>query len=534
MNKMNGAQHQHVTRRSFVAGTGAALAGAAVCAASVGSAAHASEAGSESFDQTYDVIVIGYGTAGGTAAFYAAKSGAKVLLVDSAPKGEEGGNSRFCGQIAMYTEDIDGLKGYLTNLGWEMDQDADVIDAYARGLATTPDIMRDLGAEEPCIWSEYAKTHQAGEQTAGMDIAAIYGWVCPEYPELGHADAVDCVTVHDNCFDGQLYATVQGAVEGQSGITVWLESPAKHLVQADDGTITGAIIEHEGTDVRVGANKGVVLACGGFECNRQMVQDYLGVPRVAPIGGLHNFGDGVRMGIEVGADLWHMHNYESLGMLGGNAYEVADGERCKLFMSSGFQPATQGAIVVVAEDGSRYFREDYIDRHGHVYSHGTWRIPNQSYRPFMVIDEQQKSYIEELKLMPDNEADIIVSADTAEELGEKIGVDPDILARTIERFNGYAQTGEDIEFDRPAESMRAFEGTLYALPLQPAMLNTQGGPRRNAKAQVVDTEGEPIPHLFSAGECGGVNAYYYQGTGNIGECLVFGKIAGTNAAQDVE
>ena len=133
--------------------------------------------------------------------------------------------------------------------------------------------------------------------------------------------------------------------------------------------------------------------------------------------------------------------------------------------------------------------------------------------------------------MPDNEADIIVSAPTAEELGEKIGVDPTVLARTITRFNEYAQTGEDIEFDRPAESMRAFEGTLYALPLQPAMLNTQGGPRRDAKAQVVDTNGDPIPHLFSAGECGGVNAYYYQGTGNIGECLVFGKLAGTNAAQ---
>lgn len=522
-----------VSRRSFIAGAGAA----AVCAGAMAGVAHAAESSgsdAEEYDDSYDVIVIGYGTAGGTAAFYAAKNGAKVLLVDSAPEGEEGGNSRFCGQIAMYTTDVEGLEGYLTNLGWEMEQDPDVVKVYAEGLATTPDIMRDLGAEEPCIWSEYAATHQSGEQTSGMDIAAIYGWVCPEYPELGDADAVDCVTVHDNCFDGQLYATVQSAVEGQDAITVWLESPAKHLIQSDDGTIMGAIIEHEGSDVRIEAKSGVVLACGGFECNKQMVEDYLGVPRVAPIGGLHNFGDGVRMGIEVGADLWHMHNYESLGMLGGNAYEVEEGERCQLFMSSGFQPATQGALIVVAEDGSRYFREDYIDRHGHVYSHGTWRIPNQSYRPYMVFDEQQKSYIEGLSLMPDNEADIIVSADTAEELGDKIGVDPDILARTIERFNGYAETGEDIEFDRPAESMRAFEGTLYALPLQPAMLNTQGGPRRNAKAQIVDTMGEPIPHLFSAGELGGVNTFYYQGTGNIGECLVFGKMAGTNAATGVE
>ena len=82
--------------------------------------------------------------------------------------------------------------------------------------------------------------------------------------------------------------------------------------------------------------------------------------------------------------------------------------------------------------------------------------------------------------------------------------------------------------------MRAFEGTLYALPLQPSVLNTQGGPRRNAKAQVVDTNSEPIKGLFSAGECGGVNALYYQGGGNVAECLVFGKIAGENAAMGVE
>ena len=168
-----------------------------------------------------------------------------------------------------------------------------------------------------------------------------------------------------------------------------------------------------------------------------------------------------------------------------------------------------------------------------MYSHGTWRIPNQCYRPWMVFDEEQKALLEELGKLPANVDEKIVSADDAAGLAEAIGADPDILAKTITRFNGYAESGEDIEYDRPAETMRAFEGTLYALPLQPAMLNTQGGPRRNAKAQVMGTDGQPIPNLFSAGELGGVNAFYYQGTGNVGECLVFGKIAGENAAKGV-
>ena len=111
-----------VTRRSFIAaagGTAALTAGATLTTAAL--ADGADEAAG--FDETYDVVVIGYGAAGGTAAFYAAKNGAKVLLVDSAPEGEEGGNSRFCGQIAMYTENVDSLERYLHNLGWKMDQD---------------------------------------------------------------------------------------------------------------------------------------------------------------------------------------------------------------------------------------------------------------------------------------------------------------------------------------------------------------------------------------------------------------------------
>ena len=62
------------------------------------------------------------------------------------------------------------------------------------------------------------------------------------------------------------------------------------------------------------------------------------------------------------------------------------------------------------------------------------------------------------------------------------------------------------------------------------MLNTQGGPKRNARSQIVRPDGSPIPRLYSAGELGSIYSYLYQGTGNIGECLAFGRIAGRNAA----
>ena len=76
------------------------------------------------------------------------------------------------------------------------------------------------------------------------------------------------------------------------------------------------------------------------------------------------------------------------------------------------------------------------------------------------------------------------------------------------------------------------EPPFYAVELSPSMLNTQGGPRRNEKGQIVRPDGTPIPRLYSAGELGSIYSYLYQGTGNIGECLAFGRISGRNAAAE--
>jgi len=73
---------------------------------------------------------------------------------------------------------------------------------------------------------------------------------------------------------------------------------------------------------------------------------------------------------------------------------------------------------------------------------------------------------------------------------------------------------------------------FYAVELAPSMLNTQGGPRRNEHGQIVRPDGTAIPRLYSAGELGSIYSYLYQGTGNIGECLAFGRISGRNVAAE--
>jgi predicted oxidoreductase len=74
---------------------------------------------------------------------------------------------------------------------------------------------------------------------------------------------------------------------------------------------------------------------------------------------------------------------------------------------------------------------------------------------------------------------------------------------------------------------------FYAIELSPSMLNTQGGPRRNEKGQIVRPDNTPIPRLYSSGELGSIYSYLYQGTGYIGECLAFGRICARNAVAEL-
>ena len=92
--------------------------------------------------------------------------------------------------------------------------------------------------------------------------------------------------------------------------------------------------------------------------------------------------------------------------------------------------------------------------------------------------------------------------------------------------------GEDADFGRKLMLSPLAKGPFYAMELSPSMINTQGGPRRNEEAKILRPDGTPIPRLYSAGELGSIFSYLYQGTGNIGECLAFGRIAGRNVAAE--
>jgi 3-oxosteroid 1-dehydrogenase len=135
----------------------------------------------------------------------------------------------------------------------------------------------------------------------------------------------------------------------------------------------------------------------------------------------------------------------------------------------------------------------------------------------------------------------ILQGATIEALAEQIRahsdnrgfMDPAVLARTVAAFNGYCASGDDRDFQREPDTMGPVaEAPFYAIPLYPGGPNTTGGLRSNARRQVLDWDDQPIPRLYTAGEISSVFQFVYQGGGNLAEGIVFGRVAGRNAAAE--
>jgi hypothetical protein len=144
--------------------------------------------------------------------------------------------------------------------------------------------------------------------------------------------------------------------------------------------------------------------------------------------------------------------------------------------------------------------------------------------------------IERYDWSEDNSAELakgwIKTGDSLMALASVLGLDPATLVDTVGGWNRYCDAGHDPDFGRTLMMEPIVDQPFYAVELSPSMLNTQGGPRRNERGQIVRLDGTPIARLYSAGELGSIYSYLYQGTGNIGECLAFGRVSGRNAAAE--
>ena len=466
----------------------------------------------------YDVIVVGYGGAGATASIKAADEGAKVLLLEKAPKGEEGGNTRFAGQgiLGLNTEDIDEAAVYFKHIRGKYNTPSDdMINSYLQAASGSYDWLMSIGA----------------------DFISVFPFQEYDYPG---GEVMKAMAINGEIWTSSLYRILQEAVEERSDfIDVWYESPGVGLIQDPETKIIhGVKVNNNGTLLNIRAKNGVVLCTGGFENNQQMIQDYLQLPYGYSKAARYNTGDGIKMAMDVGANLWHMSNVAGpdLNVLNPDTnttftYAI-QGE--KSVLSTGF--ASQNTIFVGA-DGTRFTDESILPNHGYNNFHGSWMQMALSLPAFAVFDENARlSQSVYDSWSEGNEEEIekglIIKANTIEELAKKIGVDPVKLKKQIREYNRCCYNKKDPIFGRKPDTLKPIrKAPYYAMELVPSFTNTQGGPERNENGEVLDVYGNVIPHLYSAGELGSMFSSIYQGTGNLGECVAFGRISGENAAK---
>ena len=479
------------------------------------------------WDRETDVVILGFGGAGVAAAVTAHDLGAEVLMLEKAPEGLHGGNTRIAAQGYLNTSDAEKAATYLEALCGPYPVPDEMIQTWAREMSRNNDWLSGLGGDP--------QEHQ--HQPEGI-----------EYPELPGSDCVH------KFHDGETYGYSLTWKRFESFVTerdiaVEYETPGRELIQdSETREILGVRAERDGTSIYIKARRGVVLTCGGFENNPEMIRDYLpGVSRCYPSGTPYNEGDGISMALAVGADLWHMNNYAGPSM----GLKVPEFPATMSIQALHFAKEYPGGMIIVGPDGRRFYDEKCKHRHGKVPINGVWS-PMQVPSPmFMLFDQDMMSaaplynkepnrgwtpIIERYDWSDDNSAELekgwIKSAPTIGELAKVIGLDPAAMEATVARWNAQVSAGADDDFGRKLMLNPFAKGPFSARELSPSMINTQGGPRRNEDARVLRPDRTPIPRLYSAGELGSIYSYLYQGTGNIGECLAFGRIAGRNVAAE--
>lgn len=397
----------------------------------------------EKWDREADVVIVGFGGAGVATAVTAFDLGAEVLILEKAPEGKHGGNTRIAAQGYLNTCSPDKAATYLKALC---------------GPFTVPDEMIRVWAEEVSQNNAWLAGPGGDPQEHQHQPEGI------EFPELPGSDCVH--KFHDGPKYG--YSLTWKRFESfvtERAIPVLYETRCRELIQhPETKEILGVRAETNGTSLFVRARRAVVLTCGGFENNQEMIRNYLpGLPYCYPAGTPFNEGDGIAMALGVGADLWHMNNYAGPSM----ALKVPEFPSTFSMQALHFSKEFPGGMIVVGPDAKRFADEKFRTRHGKVPVNGTW-APLQLPCPMhMIFDHAMMAaaplyrkepnrgwtaIMERYDWSDDNSAEVvngwIKRADTIQELAEIIGLDPETLEQTVARWSAQARAGKDEDFGR--------------------------------------------------------------------------------------
>jgi tricarballylate dehydrogenase len=473
----------------------------------------------------YDLVVAGCGVAGLSAAVAAAEQGARVAILERAPTEERGGQSRYTEaylRMKSAAEVTDDFETHIAENGMLPYADPDLAMETARPMAERAGHARGLSMLEPDVVQNFAL--EAGPTIAwltGMGVRFDFlptQFLTKSQPRLlpvgGGAALVEALAKRAEAL----------------GVTFHYETTAERLIQDEEGRVTGLVARAGGRLTRLHGQ--VVLACGGFEGNAEMMTRYVG-PRSVYLrtickGALFNRGEGIRMALDIGA--------APSGDFGSYHAEPIDPRSSIAEPSVFIFPYG----ILVNREGERFCDEapGTVDAH---YERVTRRIYEQREGiAWVVLDARHRRIPNwRLGLRTDQPP---LTGDTIEELARAIGLPERALAETVARYNAACPNGEwkPLELDGLATqgleprksnwSTALVEGPFHAYPIIAANVFTFGGLKVDRQGRVVDADGGAIPGLYAAGEIIGLYYGTYTGATSVLKGLVFGRLAGTDAA----
>lgn len=497
-------------------------------------------ASDENWDKEVDICIVGYGLAGAAAAVEAhdIDKDAEILILEKMPVEAAGGNSIASGQtfILPQKEDIETFKDYMRACNEPNPIPEDYLNWWCEEMAN------QIG------W--IAKTMEEVDYEVGYVGGGPLTWgnLVVEFADLPGSDFKG-TSAHIREKDGPsfenggIWRGFAKVVENRK-LEVLYSTPATELVQdPETKEVLGVICETEtGEKMKIKANKGVIMACGGFENDLEMQRNFHGMDEVYTAGTPGNTGDGIKMLQLAGAKLWHMNNQTQSG---GFWLGVKTPEFESTFIRQ--MVFKTGSWLEIDANGERFYDEakHYHGQHMKYKEHGRYvDLPHHRALPVdLIFDETTRLgdtiitpwlswpiTTEGYQWSADNQKEIdagwIIKADTIEELAEKTNRDPEKLKATIDRYNSMVEKGEDTDFGRAPENMTKIEtAPFYAVELTPTLVGTTGGAKRDINSRVLDWNDEPIPNLYSAGELGSYVSNLYQNGVFLSEAILSGRAA---------
>lgn len=437
-----------------------------------------------------EIVIIGAGGAGMTAAIMLQQAGKDFVILEKMPY--VGGNTTKAtgGMNASEThyqkeqgiEDSNALFAADTMKGGHALNDSSLVAVMANSSAGAIDWLDTIGAELPKI-----------SFSGGASVNRI------------HAPA-------DGSGVGAYLVDRFSAKLNELGVKVMLETAATELLTDADGKIAG--VKAVGPDAMYTINaRAVILASGGFGANEAMYTTYRpDLKGTVTTNAPGATGDGIVMAQALGADLVDIEQIQ--------LHPTVEQTTSILITES-----VRGDGAILVNQGGVRFTNELLTRDAVSAA----ELAQEGSYAYIIFDQKLRDNLKAIEKYV--KSGITVQADTIEGLAEQLGIDPATLAKTLNDWNEIVKNQRDTQFGRTTGMKEDLTtAPYYAIKIAPGIHHTMGGVKINTAAEVINTEGAAIPGLFAAGEvCGGVHGGNRLGGNAVADIVIFGRIAAESA-----